>query len=409
MTLFYRRFDRDCKRSPDEPLPGCGIARMCGVLRSHAAVEEVSAFRSTDFLRDRLLQARQASFRHANNDVIRQIGTAHSFARALLPAGEAFFLHAGAHVLSLGLRAARRGYRRAAGSKLADPECLGYRRGRRRRRRGSWMIRGDLVREGVECPIRIDQTKSELAVAPLRTQVLGGREQNFLERRETDVRLARDDEGGNPADMGGGDRSAGGELITRVRSRLKNADPWGGECDVRSLIGLRQQPVIGVDRRHRDHILVRGGIERLRARSRIASGGDQHDAFVVRLLESELEHRVVGPGKAHIDDAGTFFDRPIDAGENVLRRGLRRILLVRAERMDGEDARARRDAEKPLMRDDGTGHPGAVIVGLVRFAHGIELLAERASEIGMCGIDLRIDDGDRHIFSDAPAMHVTQP
>src|SRR5215469_1548663 len=70
--------------------------------------------------------------------------------------------------------------------------------------------------------------------------------------------------------------------------------------------------------------------------------------------------------------------------------------------------RARRDAEKPSMRDDGTGHPGAVIIGLVRFANGIELLAERASEIGMCGIDLRIDDGDRYIFSDAPAMHVTQ-
>src|SRR5262249_56460006 len=74
-----------------------------------------------------------------------------------------------------------------------------------------------------------------------------------------------------------------------------------------------------------------------------------------------------------------------------------------------EDARARRDAEKPSMRDDGTGHPGAVIIGLVRFTNGIELLAERASEIGMCGIDLRIDDGDRYIFSDAPAMYVTQP
>ena len=209
--------------------------------------------------------------------------------------------------------------------------------------------------------------------------------------------------------MSGGDRSAGGELITRVRSRLENADPRGGECDVPSLIGLRQQPVIGVDRRHRDHVLVRGGIERLRARPRIAGGGDQHDAFVVRLLEGQLEHRVVGPGKAHIDDAGAFFDRPIDAGENVLRRRLRRILLVRAERMDGENARAWRDAEKPSMRDDGTGHPGAVIIGLVRFADGIELLAERASEIGMCGIDLRIDDGDRYIFSDAPAMHVTQP
>ena len=77
-------------------------------------------------MRDCLLQASQASFRHANNDVILQVGTAHSFARALLPADEAFFLHAGAHVVSLGLRAARRGYRCAARSKLADPECFGY-------------------------------------------------------------------------------------------------------------------------------------------------------------------------------------------------------------------------------------------------------------------------------------------
>ena len=102
------------------------------------------------------------------------------------------------------------------------------------------MIAGDFVRKGVECPIGIDQTKSELAVASLWAQVLGGREQNFFERREIDVRLALDDEGGNPADMGRGNRSAGGELITRVRSRLKNADPRGGECNVRSLIGLRQ-------------------------------------------------------------------------------------------------------------------------------------------------------------------------
>jgi hypothetical protein len=77
--------------------------------------------------------------------------------------------------------------------------------------------------------------------------------------------------------------------------------------------------------------------------------------------------------------------------------------------MDSKDARSRRDAEKPSMRDDGTGHAGAVIIGLIPFAHGIELLAERAGEIGMCGIDLRIDDGNRHVFSDAPAMDLMQP
>src|SRR6516225_11494698 len=85
-------------------------------LRSQATVEEVSAFRAMDFLRDRLLQAGQAGFRQANNDVILQIGAAHSFVHAFLPAGEALFLDGGARIVGVG--GARCCRRRSAGSKL---------------------------------------------------------------------------------------------------------------------------------------------------------------------------------------------------------------------------------------------------------------------------------------------------
>src|SRR5215471_6259506 len=71
-------------------------------LRSQAAAEEVSAFRATDFLRDRLLQAGQAGFRHTNNDVILQVGAAHSFVHAFLPAGEALLLNGGARIVGVG-------------------------------------------------------------------------------------------------------------------------------------------------------------------------------------------------------------------------------------------------------------------------------------------------------------------
>ena len=100
--------------------------------------------------------------------------------------------------------------------------------------------------------------------------------------------------------------------------------------------------------------------------------------FLVRLLERERQHGVIGAREAHVDDAGALGDRPFDAGEDMLGRGLRRFdaVRLRAERMDREDAGVRRDAEQLAMGDDGAGHLGAVLVRLVAVPDGIELTGE---------------------------------
>ncbi len=65
--------------------------------------------------------------------------------------------------------------------------------------------------------------------------------------------------------------------------------------------------------------------------------------------------------------------------------------------MHGEQPRARRDPQQPLVRGNGAGHAGAVRMRLLRRAHCIEALRHRALEIGVSSVDFRIDHRDRHI------------
>src|SRR5262249_13678716 len=139
-------------------------------LRSQAAVEEVPAFSSTNFLRDRLLQASQPGLRHANEDVILQIGTAHSFAHALLPARKALLLAGGWRTMGLvpGVVGGGCGARLGRGRAEADPPGSHRDRGRLRVRRPGSLpcrpIHRHFCRELVERAIRVDETKAELAV-----------------------------------------------------------------------------------------------------------------------------------------------------------------------------------------------------------------------------------------------------
>src|SRR5438270_7750196 len=46
----------------------------------------------------------------------------------------------------------------------------------------------------------------------------------------------------------------------------------------------------------------------------IAGRGNEHDVFVACLLHGELQHRIVGAGKAHVYDAGALVDCPFEPG-----------------------------------------------------------------------------------------------
>ena len=67
---------------------------------------------------------------------------------------------------------------------------------------------------------------------------------------------------------------------------------------------------------------------------------------------------------------------------------------------------ARRGAKEPLVRSDGARHAGAVRVRLLRRADGAELLRDHALQIGVGGIDLRVDDRDRYIGAPDHAVNV---
>ncbi len=85
------------------------------------------------------------------------------------------------------------------------------------------------------------------------------------------------------------------------------------------------------------------------------------------------------------------------ARDDVLRGRLLRMLRIRAERVNGQDAGARRDPQQPPMGRDRAGHAGPVLVRFVGRRHRIELPGDRAGEIRVGRIDERINDGDGHI------------
>ena len=85
------------------------------------------------------------------------------------------------------------------------------------------------------------------------------------------------------------------------------------------------------------------------------------------------------------------------------------VLRIRAERVDRQNAGARRDAEQLAVGHDRARHPGAVLVRLVRRRDGVELAGDRAGEIGMGGIDLGIDHGDQHVGPGSDTMGFGKP
>ena len=95
--------------------------------------------------------------------------------------------------------------------------------------------------------------------------------------------------------------------------------------------------------------------------------------------------------------------------QNVPGGGLRPLLGLRAESVDGEDAGAGRDAHELAMRHDRAGHSGAVRMRLVAPADGVEPLDDGALEVGMLEVDLGIDHRHQHIASGRHAMNVAQP
>jgi hypothetical protein len=166
---------------------------------------------------------------------------------------------------------------------------------------------------------------------------------------------------------------------------------------------LREQAVVGVGRRHRDHVGVRGRIERRRSRAGVAGSGYQHDAAVVRGGQMLLQQRVVRPGKAHVEDARAALDRPVDP----VRDAHRRALTFAVERAYRQQPYPRGDPDQLTVGGNRAGHGGAVKMRLVRAEH-VEARRDRAGEIRMRHIDAGVDHRHEHALAGGQAVGIGQ-
>ena len=74
--------------------------------------------------------------------------------------------------------------------------------------------------------------------------------------------------------------------------------------------------------------------------------------------------------------------------------------------MHGEQPGGGRDSQQPLVRGDRARHAGAVRVRLFRRADRAEALRDHALEVGVGGVDFRIDHRDRDIGAADDAVDV---
>ena len=207
---------------------------------------------------------------------------------------------------------------------------------------------------------RVDQAPAVQVVAALGVEVARGRGEHLEHGPRIDRRMALQQQRRDAADMRGGDRGAGGELIGVVRRRHHDVDAGAAtaRCGPRTACVNRVSLIVG--RGHRDHVRIGGRIERRRFRAHVARRRDQDDALGGRVAHRELDHRIVRAGEAHIDDACAFVDRPFDAGDDLPRGRFRRLPRRGAEGVHRQDVRVRRDAEELAVRHDRAGHAGAV-------------------------------------------------
>ena len=175
--------------------------------------------------------------------------------------------------------------------------------------------------------------------------------------------------------------------------------------DVFAAIGAGEQLVVDVGRRHRDHERIGAGEQRRRFRAGIAGSGDQHDALVVGELERALERGILRAGKAHIDDARALAHRPVDALEDI-ERGALGLGGVAGEGVHGKQTRGRRRPQHRLARGHRACHAGAMRVRLLRRAYRAEALRHHAHEVGMRGVDFRIDHRDRDVGAPDHAVDI---
>ncbi len=228
--------------------------------------------------------------------------------------------------------------------------------------------------------------------------MLGGIHQDLAHLCWRQRGIALDQQGCDTADLGGGDRGAGRELIGALGRRRQDIDTRSRHRNVVAAIGAREERIVGVGCGDCDHVRIGAGKERRRARAGIAGCRDQHHALLVCLLQRVAQARIGGTGKAHIDDARALRRRPIEALENV-ESGPFDSVGLGAEGANRQQTDPRSDAQHGAVGRDRARHAGAVRMRTLGIGGGLEAGGDRAGDVGMGGVDLGIDHRDQHAIA----------
>src|SRR5262249_55061947 len=113
---------------------------------------------------------------------------------------------------------------------------------------------------------------------------------------------------------------------------------------------------------------------------------------------------------AHIDDARTIRDRPVDALEDGERRAYSFIALAgRREGADRQNACCRRHAGEQRMRRDGARYAGPVMRWWLRPFGSVEASRDGGGNLRMRGVDAVVDHRNEDAVAGGKLVRLRQP
>ena len=165
-----------------------------------------------------------------------------------------------------------------------------------------------------------------------------------------------------------------------------------------------------IDCCHSDHSRIGRGIRWRRRRPAVTRRGNCNDALLIGSFQELLDRRITRADEAHIEDPGTFFDRPIYCSHENMRRCFRgRPRIASPERAHGQDLRLWCYALDEAMGTDDASHCRPVeIRSRVRATGSIERAPHRTPQVWVPGIDIGVDYGDDDVAAEGHLMRTGQ-
>ncbi|CAM5211309.1 hypothetical protein BTHI11S_03555 [Bosea thiooxidans] len=194
--------------------------------------------------------------------------------------------------------------------------------------------------------------------------------------------------------MCGCDRCARGEGIAAGRLRRQHVDARRRDGDVAAAIGVGEDAVIGIGRRHRDDAGIGPRIERRGAAAAIAGRGDCDHPALLRPGECLGQQAVLRTGEAEIDHLGALLDDPFQRRQDLEGLAVGGGRLRAAEGAGDDQPGGRGDALQLAMRDDGGRHRGTMRMRGRLTVHGVEIGEDRAADLRMLHVHAGIDHPD---------------